>query len=136
MERITQQKRDRLGAFAKSSPEEIAAKKTKFLELYQELGIASHACTGARIDRRTLYDWLEKDEEFKQAMTEAKDDANDALELEARRRAFASSDTMLIFLMKGNMPEKYKERGYMELAGKDGGAIQVSFKRPAEEGAG
>lgn len=136
MERITPQKRDRLGAFAKSSPEEVAAKKAKFLELYRELGIASHASTGARIDRRTLYDWLEKDEDFKQSMSEAKEDANEALELEARRRAFASSDTMLIFLMKGNMPEKYKDRGYMELSGKDGGAIQVSFKKPEGEGSG
>ncbi len=32
------------------------------------------------------------------------------MEAEARRRAFAGSDTLLIFLLKGARPDKYRER--------------------------
>ncbi len=33
-----------------------------------------------------------------------------ALEIEAIRRAKKNSDTLLIFLLKGHMPQKYRER--------------------------
>ena len=36
------------------------------------------------------------------------------------------SDTLLMFLLKGNRPDKYKDRVSKEIAGKDGGAIQVN----------
>jgi hypothetical protein len=36
------------------------------------------------------------------------------------------SDTLLIFLMKGVRPEKYRERFGHEITGKDGGPIETA----------
>jgi hypothetical protein len=40
----------------------------------------------------------------------ATEDAVDVLEAVARQRAILGSDTLLIFLLKGHRPEKYRER--------------------------
>ncbi len=86
-----------------------------------------HAARAAKINRSTHYRWLE-DLEYADAFDEAKEEAVDVLEMEARRRAVEGidrpvfyqgkkvgsvrsySDTLLIFLLKGAMPEKYRER--------------------------
>lgn len=36
------------------------------------------------------------------------------------------SDTLAIFLLKGAMPEKYRENTRMELTGANGGPVQIS----------
>jgi hypothetical protein len=72
----------------------------------------------------------------------------DQLEQEARRRAHDGvrkpvyqggkrvgyiqeySDTLLIFLLKGLRPEKYRER--FEHSGAGGGPLQLSWEKPAE----
>lgn len=46
------------------------------------------------------------------------------------------SDTLLIFLLKGIRPEKYRERGALELTGPNGGPIavrEVVIEVPADE---
>lgn len=88
-------------------------KKEKFLEAYAELGTITHAAKAAGIDRRTHYDWLEADEDYGHAFADAEQAAVDMLEGEARRRAFAGSDTLVIFLLKGMRPEKYAERKHI-----------------------
>lgn len=88
-------------------------KKQKFLEAYAELGTITHAATAAGIDRRTHYDWLESDQDYALAFADAENAAVDMLEGEARRRAFAGSDTLVIFLLKGMRPEKYADRKHV-----------------------
>ena len=56
------------------------------------------------------YEWTSKDPEFKAQANEAKESVVDDLEQEAIKRAKDGSDTLLMFLLKGNKPEKYKER--------------------------
>lgn len=85
-------------------------KKTLFLTAYARLGTVLHAAEAAQIARRTHYEWLATDPEYKRSFVEAENAAIDSLEAEARRRAFAGSDTLLIFLMKGANPSKYRER--------------------------
>jgi hypothetical protein len=88
----------------------------------------SHAAKAAGIGRRTVYDWLERDAEFRQAFADAEQEAFDTLEREAVRRAAEGveepvyaggkkvgsirkySDTLLIFLLKGARPSKFRER--------------------------
>ena len=93
-----------------------------------ETGNITAAALLAKIDRTTHYAWLAKDPEYAEAVPVAFEMAADKLEEEARRRAVTGvkepvfyqgdecgtvrkySDTLLIFLMKGANPEKYRER--------------------------
>lgn len=102
--------------------------KKRFLDAFAECGNVSAACRTANIRRANVYEWQEHDEAFALAYREAEVRAIDALEEEARRRAAIGtekpvfhkgevcgtireySDTLLIFLLKGARPEKYRER--------------------------
>ena len=44
--------------------------------------------------------------------------AGDSLEVEARRRAFAGSDTLLIFMLKAARPAKFRDNVHHEHDGK------------------
>src|SRR5688572_1536656 len=112
-------------------------KKRAFLAAYSIYGTVSRACEAAQISRPTHYHWLKDDdsETYKRALEDAKERACEALEDEARRRATEGvdkpivrngfvvgtykefSDTLLIFLMKGAMPQKYKDRVQTEHTG-------------------
>jgi len=104
------------------------ARKRAFLDAYAETGNISRAAAIAGIGRRTHYDWLKADAEYKLAFEDATEAAGDVLEAEARRRAVEGiedriywqgaelgrrrrySDGLLIFLLKGARPDKYAER--------------------------
>ena len=104
------------------------AKKKGFLKAFAELGVVTRAAIAASINRSTHYGWLKGDEEYAEAFEHAKEDAADSLEAEAWRRAVEGveepvgwfrgvpggtvrrySDTLLIFLLKGARPQKYRE---------------------------
>lgn len=93
-----------------------------------ETGNVSRSCETAEIGRTTFYEWLRDSPEFASAVDDAMEVASDSLEAEARRRARDGvdepvfyqgavcgtvrrySDTLLIFLLKGAKPNKYRER--------------------------
>ncbi len=99
-----------------------------FLAAFAEAGTITAAAKAARIRRRQHHTWLERDPEYVERFCEAQELANERLEHEARRRAVEGwkepvfyegekvgdkpkySDNLLMFLMKGALPEKYKER--------------------------
>ena len=131
------------------TPEKRAKTQARFLAAFAMLGTISHAALETGIDRQTHYNWLKADpEDYGKAYAEAEEMASDMLEREARRRAVDGveepvfyqgqvcgrvrkmSDTLLIFLLKGARPEKYRER--FEHSGPGGGPIptQVSFYIP------
>ncbi len=111
-------------------------KKRAFLRALVETGgNVTRACELAAIDRSTPYSrqWRD-DTEFQAARESARFMAAEALEAEAIRRGFEGveepvgwykgqpggyitrySDTLLIFLLKGALPNKYKDR--MEFRG-------------------
>ena len=105
------------------------SRQRAFVEAFLTTANVSHACRAADIDRSTHYHWLKTDAEYAEVFQHAEEEATDALEAEARRRAVEGvsepvgwfqgnpggyvqrySDTLLIFLLKGARPEKYKER--------------------------
>jgi hypothetical protein len=111
-----------------------------FLTSLSDLGIVKAACEAAQIDRSTAYLAKAADPIFAQAWDDAMESAADVLEQEARRRAHEGidepvgfykgepsayvrrySDTLMIFLLKGARPEKFRERH--ELTGKDGAPL-------------
>lgn len=99
-------------------------------------GNVTRACKAVRIARQSVWEWARDDEDFKAALDAAIDRGADLLEEEAIRRAREGtkkpvyqggklvgyvqeySDTLLMFLLNGKRPERYKHR--QELTGKDG----------------
>lgn len=112
----------------------MTPKQTAFLRTYATTANITSAARFAKVGRRTHYDWL-REPEYAQAFADAKAEACEALEAEARRRAVTGllrpvfyqgrktgqvreySDTLLIFLMKAAMPEKYRDNVKIEHSG-------------------
>lgn len=102
-------------------------KKGAFLAAFSQCGIISRAAELAKIDRSCHYEWI-KNPDYKKQFEEAEIKVANLLEDEAIRRAkegwdepvfYAGqqcgvirkySDTLLIFILKGLKPEKYRER--------------------------
>ena len=81
-------------------------------------GNVSASARAADIDRTTHYRWFHSDAEYARAVQIAMDDAVDVLEAVAREGAILGSDTLLIFLLKGHRPEKYRDRHEVKHAGR------------------
>lgn len=137
----------------------VAPKKKAFLAALAETGNVSRAAEVAGVDRRTHYRWLKEDEDYAERASDAMDQAADYLEGEARRRAteglrqykfdkgvpilhpvtkepyyeHSYSDTLLIFLLKGARPEKYRDRQQVEHSGSIATpSLEVVVKRADE----
>ena len=105
-----------------------AIRRDQFLRHFAVTGNISRACRASEIPRRTLYHWLESDEDFRGLYNDVLQDAHDALEGEARRRAVDGvlksvyyrgkkvgairkySDGLLIRLLRMRRPEVFGER--------------------------
>ena len=122
----------------------VHPKKRAMLNAYVAAGgSVVQACKAARVGRTTHYRWVMEDEVYAEAFAQAAYKAGETLEAEAVRRATQGvrkviyhlgvpigeetvySDTLLIFLMKGNMPNKYKDRVAQEISGPGGKPIQT-----------
>lgn len=117
-------------------------KKRAFLVAFSECGNVTQAAISAGIVRQTHYDWLSNSPDYADLFEQAKESAADKLEQEARRRAIEGtqkaiyyqgeivgyenvySDNLLMFMLKGDRPEKFKDR--TELTGKNGGPIELT----------
>lgn len=88
----------------------VHPKKRAFLLAYVACGQVVAACAAAHIDHRLHYYWKRTDPAYLEAYGEAQQILGEHLEEEAFARAYAGSDTLLIFLLKGAMPHKYGER--------------------------
>lgn len=106
--------------------EALILRKQRFINALRESGgVVVTACRVAGIDRRSAYNYFERDEEFRIAWLDAKEDAADDLLKEALHRAKVGephyvigkngkrrishrekSDTLLIFLMKTHSWQK------------------------------
>ncbi len=98
------------------------------------------------------YNWRKGDEAFATAWDEALDAGTDALEDEAVRRAHEGveepvfyqgeevarvrkySDNLLMFLLKGRRPERFRER--TEISGPGGGPVRVVLSVDLSAGEG
>lgn len=116
-------------------------KKRAFLAAFSECGNITKAAEMAGCSRCTHHKWLSESHEYPELFEQAKESASDKLEQEARRRAVEGtkeaiyyqgeivghkmiySDNLLMFLLKGERPEKFKDR--TELTGAKGGPIQL-----------
>jgi hypothetical protein len=113
-------------------------RRDKFLENLSESGNVTQSAKLAALGRSALYKHRREDEEFAREWDEASELGLAALEDEARRRAFEGweepvwhqgkmcglvrkfSDTLLIFLLKGGMPNKYRDTARLDHTSSDG----------------
>ena len=85
--------------------------KDKFLQYLTEgKGIISYACQKAGIARRTYYNWLSKDEAFRNACDEINESVIDVVESKLLSKINDEDLTAIIFYLK----TKGKHRGYVE----------------------
>lgn len=99
-------------------------KKEVFLNKFESsLGNISLSCDEAKINRSTYYDWLEKDEVFKQKVESINEKSIDFVESALFKQIRDGNTTATIFFLK----TKGKNRGYVErqeITGKDGQPFQ------------
>lgn len=96
-----------------------------FLDLFAQTGNAMLSARGSGVDRSTPYDLKQRDERFAVAWAEADEASIQVLESEARRRAMATSDRLLEFLLKARRPATYRENHRVEVVGDGGGPIRT-----------
>jgi len=89
-------------------------KADKLLEALAAGATITDACAAEGIGRSTYYEWREACPAFAERADSALDAGTDTLEEVARKRAVDGSDTLLIFLLKGRRPEKFRERYTVE----------------------
>ena len=95
----------------------------RFIEAFRASGIVRLAALSAGIDRDTVYKRAGRDPLFAAAWAQAREDAIDVLEAEARRRALSVSDSLLMFLLRANRPTMYRDNARLEVTGAAGGPI-------------
>lgn len=113
------------------------ARERRFLAALRRGVSAGAAATEAGISRSTAQDWRADDPDFAARWEDAYEEGTDALEDEARRRAFTGvdtpvfyggarvgevrkfSDALLMFLLRNRRPEVYRERATTELLQRD-----------------
>ena len=112
---------------ATQKKQELSINQRGFLAAFSKTGTVSYAAEAAQVDRGRHYAWLKKPT-YSEAFEAAQVVAAETLEKEARRRAVEGievavyhqgkkvgtqhkySDVLLIFLLKGAMPERYRDR--------------------------
>lgn len=99
----------------------------RFFGLLADTGNVTKAAKGVRIARQTVYSYRAKRADFAERWAEAEELGANALEDEARRRAFAGSDTLVIFLLKAHKPDKYRETIRNEITGAAGSPLRVEY---------
>lgn len=120
----------------------MARQQADFLDALMSCGNVTKAAEISKVSRKTIYNWRRTNEKFRAAWDEAAELGTDALEDEANRRAFEGvdrpvfqgkelvghirefSDVLLIFLLKGRRPGKYRERVSTEITGANGGPVK------------
>lgn len=110
-------------------------KKDEICKAILETGNVSTACVMCGVSRTAAYAHKNEDKEFSDLWEESLDMSIDLMEAEARRRAVEGvlepvfyqgqecglirkySDTLLMFLLKGNKPDKFRDNQHVTLAG-------------------
>ena len=78
--------------------------------LEQSLGVVTTACKVVGIERKTHYNWLEHDKDYKAAVKSIEDVAIDFAESQLHKQIKKGSTQATVFYLK----TKGKKRGYVE----------------------
>lgn len=92
------------------SPKTQQNKKRLIEAMTKSLGIVTQACTAAKLDRKTYYDYYNNDPEFKKEIDDIQNIAIDFVEGKLMQNINEGDVTSSIFYLK----TKGKNRGYVE----------------------
>jgi hypothetical protein len=95
-------------------------KRASFLTAIGAGNSVTAACETAGLGRTAVYAWRADDAAFAAEWDDAADQGVDLLEDEARRRAMAQSDLLLIFMLKHRRPDVFRPPRSTLLGGIDG----------------
>lgn len=116
-----------------SSKKAIQNRKKQILELYPKKACnVSAVCSSVGITRKTFYDYVNSDSDFKEAIEESKEALLDNAESVLQKKIMGEDTISLIFFLK----TKGKARGYTErteiedLSKRE--PIQVNIIRPED----
>ena len=129
-------------------------KKRRYLRHYiNTAGNLTKAAGFAGINRATHYNWLAADPDYADAYAQAQEQAADMIESELRRRAVQGdkqavryqgrvvgyerrkSDVLLMFLLKGLRPYKFRDNYNPGINVAAGGNLRISFNIPRPDSA-
>lgn len=85
-------------------------RKETFLLILSQGNSITAAARAIGVSRQAIYNYRDHDAAFKRAWDNAIEEGLDTLEDEAIKRAKKSSDLLLMFLLKGGRPDKFKDR--------------------------
>lgn len=85
-------------------------KQTLLAALRQTRGIVSVACARCGVARRTFYNWLDTDEDFRRSVEDVNEEAVDFAEGKLLERIEAGAERSIIFFLK----TRGRKRGYRE----------------------
>ena len=108
----------------------------RFLQLLRHSCSVTTAALGAGVNRTTVYRHRDALPDFAAAWNDEKEAAIEILEAEAWNRARKKSDVLIMFLLKANKPEKYREVSRHEHGGINGEAIKhevTKFEQAAQK---
>lgn len=85
------------------------SRKCAFIEAYREEGSIYHAALTSRVNRKTVYRWIENDPQFAEAVEESKEDCYDKAESSVYRKALAGDSLLLMFYLKAHR-HKFRDK--------------------------
>src|SRR5262245_58914266 len=96
----------------------IAGRMRSFLEAYSQSGRLKESLQRAGIAPNTHYRRLESNPAYRAAFAQAQKRLVDVIEDELFRRGVdGESDAILMFLARGHMPDKYRDRASLDVSG-------------------
>ncbi len=122
---------------------QVSINQSKFLAAFSQSGIVTTAAENSKQNRNNHYNWLDKDPDYPARFEAAYDSAAETLEQEAITRGrdgwkepivyqgeitghvIKKSDILLMFMLKGMKPEKYRERHDMEHSGQVAMTVEI-----------
>ncbi len=120
-----------------------ATSRRRFLKAFRECASITKAAKIANVDRGAHYDWMRALPEYPALFAQAQEEAAQWMEDEATRRASEGilqaewyqgkavgtkrvfSDGLMMFLLRGLMPMKYRPAASIEVTGPGGGPLEI-----------
>jgi len=85
-------------------------KEALLLSLEKNMGVVTVSCKAANLPRRTYYDWINEDDDFRKSVDELQNVALDFVESKLINQINDDNTTATIFYLKC----KGRDRGYIE----------------------
>lgn len=84
-------------------------RKCGFITAYLEHGSIFHAAQVCRVNRKTVYRWMEADPQFAEAVADCKEDCYDQVETSVFKKAVNGGTLESFFYLKAHRP-KYRDK--------------------------